>query len=152
MTTRKKILLTASAVFIIMQFFQPEKNNNERITGNDISRVYQVPVNVNAILRNSCYDCHSDSTRYPWYASIQPFAWWMNEHIKEGKSELNFNEFGTYSSRRQKSKIRAIEESVEDGSMPLASYTLIHQSAKLSKDEKRIIKEWLAEIENTRPR
>lgn len=146
MSRRKKILLIVLTVFIIIQFFQPDKNDKKGIEATDITKIYFVPDNVKAILKNSCYDCHSNSTKYPWYTSIQPLGWWMDSHIREGKSELNFNEFGSYTTRRQKSKLKSIGESIEDGSMPLSSYTIIHQRAKLSNEEKLLITKWLTDI------
>ena len=62
---------------------------------------FPVPVNVMQILRRSCYDCHSDSTVYPWYAEIQPVGWWLNSHIEDGKRGINFNRFGSYRLMRQ---------------------------------------------------
>ena len=142
-----KILLILLAVFTLMQFFQPDRNSGVTASANDIAKIYPVPVSVQAILKKACYDCHSNSTRYPWYAYIQPFGWMMNSHIKDGKAELNFNDFGSYSARRQRSKIKAIAASINDGSMPLASYTLIHKDAKLNHTEKNLILNWLRGIE-----
>ena len=142
-----KILLIFLALFAFMQFFQPESNSGETASGNDITKVYPVPDEVLAILKKSCYDCHSNSTHYPWYTHIQPFGWWMNSHINEGKSELNFNEFGSYSARRKRSKVKAIVASIKDGSMPLVSYTLIHRDAKLNHTEMNLIINWLRQIE-----
>ncbi|MEJ6982460.1 heme-binding domain-containing protein [Pedobacter sp. P351] len=147
MRLRTKVLLILLAVFTLMQFFQPNRNSGKTASANDITKVYPVPDNVQAILKKACYDCHSNSTRYPWYTYIQPFGWMMNSHIKEGKAELNFNEFGSYSARRQRSKIKAIAGSIKDGSMPLDSYTLIHRDAKLNNTEKNLILNWLRRIE-----
>ncbi len=69
-------------------------------------------------------------------------GWMMANHIKDGKDDLNFNEFGAYSKRRKLSKLKAIGSSVKDGSMPISSYTILHQDAKLSKDEKRLVTDW----------
>jgi hypothetical protein len=147
MSLGRKILLAVFVLVIVMQFFQPERNNKKK-QGTDISKVYSVPANIYGILKNSCFDCHSNSTRYPWYTSIQPLGWWMASHIREGKSELNFDEFGDYSSRRQKSKLKAIAESIKDETMPLPSYTLMHRSAKLSENDKNLLIQWLDEIQN----
>ena len=130
-----------------MQFIRPE-HNNKTTQSLDITKAYTVPTNIQAILKNSCYDCHSNSTRYPWYTYIQPLGWWMASHIREGKSELNFDEFGDYSPRRQKSKIKAIAESIKDETMPLPSYTLVHRSAKLSENDKKLLIQWLEKIQN----
>lgn len=139
----KKILLGLLAIIIIIQFFQPARNKNGQAMPNDISKIVVVPADVQGILKKACYDCHSNNTAYPWYTSIQPINSFMNNHIQSGKEKLNFNEFGTYTSRRQLSKLRAIENSLKDGTMPLSSYTLIHRNAVLSTMEKSLLVSWL---------
>jgi hypothetical protein len=139
-----KISLTVVvALFIIIQFIPRDHNESEAIQANDISKVYAVPVNVGAILKTSCYDCHSNHTEYPLYSWLQPIRFMMDRHVSKGKDELNFNEFGTYSSRKQRSKLRAIGESLEEGSMPLSSYTIIHRSAILSTKDKATLMNWV---------
>lgn len=140
------VLVFLFLAFIIMQFIQPVRNQSGRVSEKDITKVYKIPENVSAVLKTSCYDCHSHNTNYPWYAKIQPVGWWLSSHIKKGKSELNFNEFGDYSKRRQNSKLKSIVSSIEDGTMPLPSYTLIHADAKLSKQDILIIKQAIKEI------
>lgn len=143
MSRIKIILLVLLLVFILIQFVRPARNENGQASVDRIGKVYAVPENVKALLKASCYDCHSNSTHYPWYAEIQPGGWWLASHIKKGKSELNFDEFGEYSKRRQDSKLKAIANSIEDGTMPLRSYTLMHTKARLSKDEKMRIINWV---------
>lgn len=139
-----KISLTVIvAVFIIIQFIPRDHNESEAMPANDISKVYAVPINVGAILKRSCYDCHSNKTNYPFYARIQPMRYMMDKHVSKGKEELNFDEFGTYSSRKQRSKLRAIGESLEEGSMPISSYTFIHRDAILSKNDKNVLMDWI---------
>jgi hypothetical protein len=133
------------AAFIIIQFFRPEKNiqATDGPSANDISTVYPVPKEVAAILQTSCYDCHSNNTHYPWYANLQPVAWWLEDHIKEGKKEINFSEFASYRIGRQYKKFEEINKQIEEGEMPLESYTLIHTETKLSAEQKAIIKNWV---------
>jgi hypothetical protein len=100
------------------------------------------------IFKTACYDCHSNNTRYPWYSNVQPGGWLLASHIKNGRSALNFSEFGSYSQRKQTSKLKAIVNSLNDGTMPLKSYTLIHADARLSKDEKTLIINWAAGQKN----
>lgn len=137
-----KIIFGLLLVFVLIQFIHPEKNNISGESALDMKHITNLPIKVQKVLQASCYDCHSNKTNYPWYANIQPLAWWLNSHIKEGKSELNFNEFGAYSKRRQLSKLKAIGESIRDGSMPLSSYTIMHKNAKLSAEEKQTILNW----------
>jgi hypothetical protein len=141
----KPIALVLFAAFIIIQFFRPEKNiqATDGPSANDISTVYPVPKEVAAILQTSCYDCHSNNTHYPWYANLQPVAWWLEDHIKEGKKEINFSEFASYRIGRQYKKFEEINKQIEEGEMPLESYTLIHTETKLSAEQKAIIKNWV---------
>ncbi len=146
----KKILLVILIVFVAIQFIQPAHNNNNgQVLPTDITKIVPVPDRVVDIFKNSCYDCHSNNTRYPWYSYIQPGGWWMASHIKKGKADLNFNEFGSYSNRKQQNKLRSIAESIEDGSMPIPAYTIIHTDAKLSKDQKKLVLDWTSKTKDS---
>lgn len=145
----KKILLVLLAAFILMQFIQPARNNSRQVLPTDISRLYPFPDSVQTVLKTACYDCHSNRTYYPWYVNIQPVGWMMDRHIKQGKMQLNFSEFGAYTKRRQMSKLKAIENSLRAGTMPLASYTLIHRDAKLVSNDKSLIIKWAEGIRDS---
>lgn len=149
MSLKKKIILGLAVILIGIQFFQPLRNQSDEVTASHIERVYAVPQNVKAILTQSCYDCHSNNTRYPWYSRIQPGAWYMARHIKKGKEELNFSTFGEYSARKQRNKFRAMAGQVKDGEMPLSSYTLIHRNAVLSQDDKQVLINWFGTMEDS---
>lgn len=141
-----QILLLA---FIVIQFFRPTKNKAEGISNNDITKIYAVPEDVQSILKTSCYDCHSNNTVYPWYAQVQPVAWWLNDHIQEGKKELNFSEFATYRLRRQYKKLEEINDQVKKGEMPLDSYLWIHKNASLSDGQKLTLANWVTATMDT---
>lgn len=145
----KKIGVGLLAILVLIQFFRPARNAGSTDLVMDVTRIVNVPLPVQSLLKTSCYDCHSNHTNYPWYANLQPVGWLLANHIKEGKGELNFNEFGSYTKRRQLSKLKAIAGSVRDGSMPLSSYTLIHQNAKLSDEEKGLIIGWAEETKDS---
>ena len=136
-------LVLLAALFII-QFFRPEKNLSatDGPAANDISTAYPMPQDVASTLQTSCYDCHSNNTYYPWYANFQPVAWWLADHVKEGKKEINFSEFASYRIGRQYRKLEEIKNEVEEGEMPLQSYTLIHGDAKLSPAQKESLISW----------
>ncbi len=138
----KKIALAFLLIFIGIQFIRPQKNNGTADTPNDITHFVTVPDTVVRMLKVSCYDCHSNKTNYPWYAEIAPSSWWLTNHIKEGKAELNFSEFSQYSKRRMKTKLNGIGEQVEKREMPLKSYLLIHGNAKLNEEQIQLIKVW----------
>jgi hypothetical protein len=147
MKRRIKILLVILViVFIAIQFMPRDRNESGQKAVNDITDAYAVPSNVQAIFKNSCYDCHSNNSSYPWYAQIQPFRYILDSHIKEGKAELNFNDFGTYSKRKQRSKLRGIANSLTEGTMPLSSYLFIHHDATLSTKDKSLIQHWVSKM------
>lgn len=144
----KRVLLILLIIFIILQAFRPAKNNSNDTT-KDISKSYVVPENVKVILAKACNDCHSNRTRYPWYAEIQPVSWWLASHIKDGKSHLNFNEFDSYRIARQYKKLEECIKEVKEGGMPLPSYTIIHKDAILTDAEKEILYNWCDILRDT---
>jgi hypothetical protein len=139
---KRILLLLLVVIFIIIQFIRPSRNSSEVKPTNEITAAFVVPKDVQDILRTSCYDCHSNNTRYPWYVNIQPIGWFMDGHIKEAKRKMNFSEFATYPLRRQYNKFNDIIENVSDGEMPLSSYLLIHMDAKLSDTQKKKLIDW----------
>ena len=145
----KKLLLVLFVIAIAIQFIQPARNIDSKVLLTDITKLYAVPSNVQAILKTACYDCHSNNTNYPWYSHIQPGAWLMASHIKEGKAMLNFSRFGELSIRKQQSKLMGIINQIKDGEMPIASYTLIHRNAVLTPAEKAIVTNWAASIKDS---
>lgn len=139
-----KIIASILLFFTIaIQFIQPAQNNNGQVLKIDIIKLVNVPKKVQGILKRSCYDCHSNKTEYPWYSKIQPGGWWLASHIKKGKEELNFSEFGSYSNRRQLSKLKSVGNQIKDSTMPLSSYILIHNNAKLDQKEKDLLLNWI---------
>ncbi len=141
MSKKKKFLYLLLVIFILIQFFRPERNLGKRETENTIF----VSNEVGQILQTSCFDCHSNYTVYPWYTNIQPFGWWMAHHVDEGKDELNFSEFETYSLKRKLHKLEEIKEMVDADEMPLPSYLWIHGDAELSAEQKEVISMWVVD-------
>ena len=125
------------AIVLVIQVIPVERNVSTVPPGQSFEKTEKVPANVAAILKVSCYDCHSNNTLYPWYSVLQPGAWFMAQHIKKGKEELNFDEFNNYSKRRKKAKIKSIISQIEKDEMPLRSYRMMHGNARLSADEKK---------------
>ena len=152
---KKKILIILIIVLVLIQFFRPAKNISIAKSTTDISNIYQMPNDVSLILDKACNDCHSNNTKYPWYLNIQPVAWWLDNHIREGKEELNFSEFGTYSLARQYHKLEEVKKQVDENEMPLGSYTIIHTDAKLTDAENKTLTNWTegirAEMKNKYP-
>lgn len=136
------------AVWVIIQFIRPEKNLGEIYTDNHIAKVVSVPSGIDTILQMSCYDCHSNQTRYPWYIHVEPVGWWLSDHINEGKRELNFSEFRTYKLKKQLKKLKSIASQVKKKEMPLPSYLWLHGDAKLTDEQVQALSEWATESHN----
>lgn len=145
----KKIGLAILIVLTGIQFIQPARNENGQALPTDISKTIFIPGNVKSLLQAACNDCHSNNTNYPWYARIQPMGWLLANHIKDGKAELNFNEFGSYLERRQQSKLKSIASQVKDDEMPLVSYTFLHKKARLTKEQKALIIDWALQAKDS---
>lgn len=138
----KKIGPGILIVFIAIQFIQPVQNTNGQVGKTDICNVVFVPQKVHLLLQTACYDCHSNTTDYSWYNDVQPVAWILANHIKNGKKDLNFSDFGSYSVRMQESKLKGIRSQIRDDEMPLYSYKIMHKDSRLSKEEKALIINW----------
>ncbi|MCK0190704.1 MULTISPECIES: heme-binding domain-containing protein [Flavobacteriaceae] len=142
----KIIALILLAGFVGIQFVPTDLNQSDTVPKTDFLLVNNTQESISALLQESCYDCHSNNTEYPWYNKVQPVAWFLEDHINEGKEELNFNEWDAYSNRRKNSKLKSIISQVKDDEMPLASYTLIHKDAKLSNSEKTLIIDYMKNL------
>jgi hypothetical protein len=144
----KKMGILLLVAFLLLQAFRPAKNDSNN-KAKDITNIYPVSDSVQQIFTKACNDCHSNNTNYPWYANIQPAAWWLNDHIKDGKRHFNFNEFAGYSIAKQYKKLEECMDEVKDGEMPLTSYTLIHKNAILSAREKELLYDWTTAIRDS---
>lgn len=137
------------AVLIILQFFQPEKNQGSLTQERDLIVVASVPDSLAKILRTSCYDCHSNHTDYPWYSRISPVSLWLHKHIIDGKEDLNLSEFGDLSKAEKIGALSDLYDALEAGTMPLQSYTLIHRDAMISQEEVDALLDWADQMSLT---
>ena len=141
----KRILLGLAVIFVVIQFFRPARHIAEVNPTHEVTAAVAMPSDVQDIIRNSCYDCHSNNTRYPWYAEVMPAGWFLASHIKDAKQGLNFSEFATGSLRRQYHKLEEISEQIEEGEMPLPSYLILHRDAELTAGQKETLHRWVEE-------
>lgn len=145
-----KIVVFIILIIIVGIQFIPTIINKQSIDNSkDFVTIYQVPKKIRNQLKTSCYDCHSNNTIYPWYGKIQPMNLFMSKHINDGKGELNLSEFGDYSDRRKKSKLKSMINQIKKDEMPLSSYKLLHWDASLSKKDKKDILKFLDSLLNT---
>ena len=145
----KKVLVILLIAFVIIQFFRIDKTNPAPTPQMDFLTTKSTPESTAKLIRNGCYDCHSNETKYPWYSNVQPVGFFMEHHIKEAKEDLNFDEWGKYSKRKQENKLDRIVKQIKSDEMPLASYTLIHKNARLTTVQKEEIMDWLSKIKDS---
>lgn len=142
----KKIIKLAAILiaiaFISIQFFRIDKTNPPVIKSETLEASVSVPPDIALIVGRSCNDCHTNKTIYPWYSNIQPAAWFLKDHIDEGRRELNFSKFNTFETKKKIKKLEEICEQIDSGEMPLPSYLWIHRDAALSVSEKKALCDW----------
>lgn len=131
----KKIGFYALAIFIVMQFFRIDKVNPKVNIDEDFLTVYKIDEQTKNIIKNSCYDCHSNETVYPWYSNIAPISWMIKHHIDEGKEHVNFSTFSKYNNEQKEHIIEECVEVLEHKEMPLAGYVVFHKNAQLDSQQ-----------------
>jgi hypothetical protein len=129
-------------IFIVIQFFPPEKNDNLVNPQNDIVFKLEIPTPVKKKIVNACYDCHSDKTVYPFYNNIAPASWLMAKHIHDAKKKLNFSDWANYDKKKQIKLLTTICEVLTEGEMPLNAYVFMHSKAIINEKELEEICQW----------
>lgn len=144
----KKILYILLIIVVLIQLYRPEKNISTETPIADFLTLTSANDEISTLIKNSCYDCHSNNTKYPWYAEIAPISWWISGHVDHGKEELNFSEWSSYSEKKMKHKLKEIVEVLEEKEMPLESYIPMHPEAKLSDDQIQQLITWVKKRNN----
>lgn len=134
----KTILKYLLGIFLVMQLFYVTYEDPKKI---DPSLEIKAPPEIMTILKRSCYDCHSNSTKLPWYSHVAPFSWSVSRHIDLGRKWLNFSTWESYTSEQKDLKMGEIYKSVYKA-MPLRSYVFIHPESELSESERKKLRDW----------
>jgi len=139
---RKILLVLIALVAIASILTAPHASKN---AGAPLLAGAHVPDAVRAAIERSCLDCHSEATRFPWYSYVAPVSWLIESDVKEGREHLNFSRWNEYSLVRRERCLSEIANQVQDGGMPLPSYTWIHRNAVLSPADIDAIFTWTQE-------
>lgn len=139
----KWVVIVLLAAFVIIQFVRPARTNPPVDPAKTIGANLQVSPQVAAIFDRSCNDCHSNKTVWPWYTNVAPVSWLLTSHVNEGRHDMNLSEWGGYDKDKQSRRLRDMCEQVQDGNMPLSTYTPLHPKAKLSADDVKTICDWV---------
>ena len=132
----KAVVLLVVIAFVGIQFVPVDRSNPP------VTLEIDAPDAVLAVLRESCYDCHSNETTWPWYSRVAPFSWRIAEHVEHGREHVNFSEWDTYSTIQKAHWVEESYEEAEEGHMPLPSYLWLHGDAALTADDLAVLKEW----------
>jgi hypothetical protein len=144
----KIIIWIIIAIIIVIQFIPASYPEVIAENDNDLMKNNAIPQDISMILKNSCYDCHSNETHYPWYSYVAPVKWLVIRDVRLGRNGLNFSEWERLKSREKISLLSDMAEEVDAGNMPMPIYTLLHRSASLDEDQKKLMADWTEKMMN----
>ncbi|MEO8588580.1 MAG: heme-binding domain-containing protein [Flavobacteriales bacterium] len=139
-------LLVLGVVLVLSQFLQPDRTAPKDDPVLDVVSLTAASDTVADLLHAACYDCHGNTTTYPWYSYVTPVNFWLQQHVNEGREELNLSEWGSHKEKWQRHKAKEAVEMLEEGSMPPANYTWLHQEAVITSEERRVLIAFFQEL------
>ena len=139
--TLKRTLTVVLAVLALMQFVGPARTNPPTNPARRLAQSVKIPADVNAVLSRSCANCHSNETRWPWYAYVAPMSWSVIGHVENGRDHMNMSAWPT-SPEEGVELLDSVCQQVKRRKMPLPSYTWIHRDARLSDAERKLLCQW----------
>ena len=134
----KTVLKYLIGTFLVIQLIQVDIDLETKV---DKSLEIEAPARVMAILKRSCYDCHSYEINLPWYSKVAPFSWSIARHIDLGRQWVNFSIWNSYTPKEKDKKMGELYKAVYVA-MPLAGYIKMHPEADLTKEERAYLREW----------
>jgi len=146
---KKKIFFILIVIMILIQFYPMEKPAVTTDNPNDLIATNSVPENISVMLKNACYDCHSNESTFPWYASVAPVKWMLYDHISEAREDLNFSNWNTLETDDKADILDDISSIVLEGEMPIKGYTILHSEANLSEADREAIATWADDMLDT---
>ena len=143
---KRYIFLGVSLALVLIQFIPVDRSVPAVDSSLHFFNETNPPEDVRSLLENACIDCHSYDTHYPWYGYLAPSSWFVEDHVEEGREELNFSEWANYEAKRKDHKLEEMGEVLEEGEMPLTSYILLHPEASLNQEQKKMIIDWVSKL------
>jgi hypothetical protein len=138
----KWVAITLLSALLLLQFFQINKSNPQVKADEDFLTIHKTEAATAKLIKDACYDCHSYESKYPWYTYVVPLSWWINNHIVNGRKEMNFSIWATYSAKKADHKLVESAEMLTEKKMPLKSYVLAHSEAKLSAEQIKLLSDY----------
>lgn len=87
------------------------------------------------LVKKACFNCHSNETAWPFYASIAPASWLVYYDVASARKKLNFSDW--QEGKREGEDSIAVAHQINKGEMPPYRYIIAHPEARLSADEKK---------------
>lgn len=143
---RKKILLGLLALFVVLQFIPIDRSVPALDASQDFLQIVNAPKEMATLIKNACYDCHSYESEYPWYSKIAPVSLLIRSHIKGGRQEMNFSEWGSYSKEKAYSKLEECFEMVSERKMPMKSFVNMHPEAQMTDVQVTGLAQWFQQL------
>ncbi|MBU0632054.1 heme-binding domain-containing protein [bacterium] len=131
----KKIFFWVLGIAVLIQFIRPDFKNPKV----DETLALHADAKVMGILKTSCYDCHSNETKYPWYHNLAPVSWVMSSHINDGRKALDFSNWANIDAEVKLKRLKRAKQLVNNELMPKSEYLLMHKDAGLDKDAKETL-------------
>ncbi|MDH3891056.1 MAG: heme-binding domain-containing protein [candidate division Zixibacteria bacterium] len=139
--SKKSLIVFGIFGLLILIQFVPVTRDNPPVTGE-----FDENSEVQKVFQRSCYDCHSNTTVWPWYSVVAPVSWVVADHVGEAREHLNFSTWKALPADKQAHAREEIWEEVEEGEMPMTGYLMLHSEARLSDDDKALIHQWSTEF------
>jgi len=140
----KKVLYWVLGIAIVIQFIRPDFQN----TKVDEAITLKADAKVMSVLQKSCYDCHSQETKFPWYRNIAPVSWVMADHINQGRKALDFSNWGNIDPKLKLERLERAKQVIYNHRMPKSEYIMMHENAVLTSEEKQLLEQFFdSEIE-----
>ncbi len=117
-------------------------------TNPPVTSDFDGPADVERVLRQSCYDCHSNETVWSWTGYVAPVSWLVVRDVHRARNEFNLSEWNELDADDREELPAEMVEKVEDGEMPLRPYLLIHPEARVSEADLAVLRAWAGPAAN----
>ena len=145
----KKLSIGIVILFVVIQLIPSGLPDNSTDVSNDLIATNDIPLEVEKILQQSCYDCHSNQSVLPWYAYVAPVKFLVAKDIIEGREHLNFSNWNSLSKMDKIEALDDLYEEVEEAEMPMEIYTVMHSNSKLTESQREILMTWAEDFTET---
>jgi hypothetical protein len=137
----------AIAIFVLIQLIQPSRTNPPVVPSRSLEAHVEVPPQVQAVLKRSCYDCHSNATVWPWYSHVAPVSWYVAHDVNEARSHVNLQNWEAQINEQEgKEHLGLFCKLIREGKMPPADYRVMHKGTDVSPEETTAVCAWSQKV------